>query len=93
VSIPSGEPLVAAQQRLTEIIDNLPTRFSTDAQHVAMVVRPLAWGLLRCWAEDRPLADLWELLEPECTMTPVLVLSSRLREATLLSGALSRLRA
>lgn len=93
VSIPSGEPLVAAQQRLTDVIDNLPARLSLEAQHVAIVVRPLAWGLLRCWADDRPLADLWEMMEPESSMTPVLVPSSRLRESTLLSGALSRLRA
>ncbi|MFZ4576001.1 MAG: histidine phosphatase family protein [Phycisphaerales bacterium] len=70
VSIPESEPMLAAQSRLVRAVVAQGARFASDAQHVAVIVRPIAWGLLRCWAENRALTDLWGLLEGAVGVQP-----------------------
>ena len=105
VCIPEGEPLIAAQARLVRAVVGLGGKFASDAQHVAVVVRPLAWGLLRCWAESRALTDLWKLLEPETgngevgttggeqLVAAVLVESSKLKDLPVAPRTATRARA
>ena len=62
---PEGEPFAEAQARLMTEIAKSTLRLKADTA-VAVVLRPLAWGAVRCALEEKPTSDLWDLLnEPE----------------------------
>lgn len=57
---PEGEPFADARARLFTALAKSLKR--TRAGEVAVVLHPIALGLLRCWLADRPPAEMWNLL-------------------------------
>ncbi len=57
---PEGEELVEARARVLSAIGRLTRRSRTD--EIAVVLHPVALGLMRCWLADRPAADLWSMV-------------------------------
>ena len=58
---PEGEPIAEARARLFLAVSRLLKR--SRAGEVAVVLHPIALGLLRCWLADRPPSHLWPMLE------------------------------
>ncbi len=57
---PEGEELVGARARVLSAIGRLARRSRLD--EIAVVLHPVALGLMRCWLADRPAADLWSMV-------------------------------
>jgi len=58
---PEGEPLAEARARLLAEVARLVRR--ARAPELAIVLHPLALGMLRCWLADRPARELNRLLK------------------------------
>lgn len=61
VSIPGGESLESARERMIEVFRKQVPRYGGAAATLAVVLRPMALGLVRCWLENRPTSELWAL--------------------------------
>ena len=57
---PEGEELVGARARVLSAVGRLARRSRID--EIAVVLHPVALGLMRCWLADRPAADLWSMV-------------------------------
>jgi len=61
VSAPDGESIDDAEARilasLARAVDKAPKG------PVAVVLRPMAYAIARCWLQDRPASEAWEALE------------------------------
>jgi len=60
LTAPEGEELVEARARVFGVIGRLARRSRAD--EIAIVLHPVALGLLRCWLADRPASDLWSMV-------------------------------
>ncbi|MEM7754382.1 MAG: histidine phosphatase family protein [Planctomycetota bacterium] len=58
VSVPEGEPLVEADARLRAAFLKSVEKVANDGT-VVVVLRPIAWALMRCRLLGRPLSALW----------------------------------
>ncbi len=85
VTAPEGEALETARRRLIDVVAAEATRFADAGESVAVIVRPLAFGLLRCWLTDRPTADLWDVLESSGPMERMTVDRAWLRQSRQLA--------
>ncbi len=57
---PEGEELVQARRRVFGAIGRLARR--SRSEEIAVVLHPVALGLMRCWLADRPAAELWSMV-------------------------------
>lgn len=62
VRVPGGESLATAEQRILEALANGLEKTKAGRERVGVVVRPMAWGLIRCWLSSTPIDRLWEVL-------------------------------
>lgn len=96
VSIPEAETFIDAQQRLATALAKPAIKYAADAKHVAVVLRPLASILVRCWLEGREITDFWDVFDASCgpdgDVTPILVESTRLKDLPAASGIATRTR-
>jgi broad specificity phosphatase PhoE len=96
VSIPEAESFLEAQQRLATALAKPAIKYAADAKHVAVVMRPMASTLVRCWLEGREITDFWEVFDaglgPDGDVTPILVESTRLKDLPAASGIPTRTR-
>jgi broad specificity phosphatase PhoE len=58
---PEGERLTEAADRIFGEVARIINR--SRGEEVAVVLHDLGAGMLRCWLADRPLGDLWDMLE------------------------------
>ena len=58
---PEGEPIAEARGRVLAAVSKLLRR--SRAEEVALVLHPIALGLLRCRLAERPAAEMWRMLE------------------------------
>jgi len=91
VRISGGESSLDAQNRLVEGVEEHGARYAGDARHVVIVVRPLAFGLLRCWAEGTTLAEFWDLVESKTRVEPILVELAKLNSPPGLARTAARM--
>ena len=61
LSPPEGEDLAEARARIISAVARTIRRSRSDS--IGIVLHRLGLGLLRCWMADRPVRDLWLLLE------------------------------
>lgn len=66
VQSPQGEPLGDARRRLTSVLCRVVERHRGETL-VAVVLRPMAMGLVRCWLADEPCGQVWANLR-DCPM-------------------------
>lgn len=59
---PEGEPLEDAAERLWRQVGRLVDRSRSPDAVIAVVVRPLAWGVLECLLTGRSLSELWSVV-------------------------------
>ncbi len=76
VTPPDGESLPEAEERLLEALRKGLARRSS----AAVVLRPPAFGLLRCWLLGRPATDLWKVIEEAPCIESFVIERSRLKE-------------
>ena len=58
---PEGEPFAVAATRIFHAVTRVLKR--SRSPEIAMVLHPLALGMLRCWLGDRRSTDLWLMLK------------------------------
>lgn len=63
VSPPEGESLADAQDRLLNAIEKSLCKCKGAHPNIAIVLRPLAWALVRCWLSGDRVGSLWSQLE------------------------------
>lgn len=63
VRIPGGESLPEAEHRILEALSHGLDKVKAGHERVGIVVRPMAWGLLRCWLSETPIDRLWDTLK------------------------------
>ncbi len=64
VVVPEGETLEEAQDRITKALTRFLERADGDGC-VAIVLRPLAMALVRCWLDARDLDGVWSIVEDQ----------------------------
>ena len=63
VDAPEGENLGDAQDRLVSAMD---TALGRKRQGTAVIVlRSMAWGLVKLWCEGRPISELWDEIDTD----------------------------
>jgi len=60
VQAPQGDTVGESAQRILNALARALDRSGKGA--IVVVLRPIAWGVVRCWAQDRPLEQLWVAL-------------------------------
>ncbi|MEM8757203.1 MAG: histidine phosphatase family protein [Planctomycetota bacterium] len=82
VAVPEGEPMLDAQTRLVAAFAKACEKLRNTDPGVGLVLRPMAYGLLRCWLSGQPASELWNVAnEPGFAWYEVP--RDRLREARL----------
>lgn len=80
VSIPGGEPMAEARERMLEVFRKLVPKHADKPGTLAVVLRPVCFGLARCWIQDVPTSQLWTLAAQGNGVERLSVDCSRLRE-------------
>ncbi|MDX2018101.1 MAG: histidine phosphatase family protein [Planctomycetota bacterium] len=63
VAVPGGEDLHEAMARLSEHVRKALTSAARSGESVALVLRPMALGLVLCAAAGKPAAEMWKMAE------------------------------
>jgi len=63
ITPPEGEVMTEAQRRLVSTLTKALAKTKGDHPTVAIVLRPLAWALLRAWITGSDSIDVWESLK------------------------------
>ena len=66
VQIPEGEDLSEAQDRLVSALGKSLKKMRDVSPGVGLVVKPLAYALIRCWAQSVPISSLWSMRDGAC---------------------------
>ncbi len=62
ITPPEGESFYDAQDRLIGAIVKAMTKAKGTHPRIAIVLRPWAWAIVRCWLRDEKLRAIWEQL-------------------------------
>ena len=65
IAPPEGESLHDAQDRLLNAIEKSLTKCKGTRPSIAIVLRPLAWGVVRCWLSGEQVCSLWDQLDAQ----------------------------
>jgi len=64
VTAPEGESLSDAEDRIISCLARALDKIKSDGEPVVgVVLRPIAFGVARCWLRNRPLPELWNELD------------------------------
>ncbi|MEM1072359.1 MAG: histidine phosphatase family protein [Planctomycetota bacterium] len=85
VVVPEGEPIADAQARIVGGLSRTLEKLRQPDPGVGIVLRPIAYGLVRCWLLGRPVSELWALTASPATEWHE-VARSRLKEARVSVG-------
>ncbi len=65
IAPPEGESLFDAQDRLVSSIVKAISKVKGTHPSIAIVLRPWAWAVVRCWLKDQRIGEIWDqLAEP-----------------------------
>ncbi|MCA9303159.1 MAG: histidine phosphatase family protein [Phycisphaerales bacterium] len=78
ITPPEGETMTEAQDRLVSSLIKGLSKSKGDHPVVAVVLRPLAWALLRGWMMGSDTIDVWESLEAPITVETIELSSERI---------------
>ena len=62
VTAPEGEATREAGDRIVSALGRALERHKSNGHGIAVVLRPVAYSLVRCWLEGRDASDLWSIL-------------------------------
>ncbi|HCT44205.1 MAG: hypothetical protein CMJ35_01955 [Phycisphaerae bacterium] len=80
ITPPEGESLTDAQERLIRSIRKQIIKCKGSRPNIAIVLRPLAWALVRCWLKDEKVCSFWAQLETPVSVEHFELEKSRLDE-------------
>ena len=63
ITPPEGESLLDAQSRLIRSMRKQIVKCKGSRPNIAIVLRPLAWALVRSWLRNEPLSSFWNQLQ------------------------------
>jgi probable phosphoglycerate mutase len=63
VTAPEGETACEAQDRAVEALRGALAKVKAEGQDVAVVMRPIVLGLVKCWLSGEPISKLWSISE------------------------------
>ena len=63
VIVPEGETLAGASVRISRGLAKALDKLRAPDPGVGVVLRPMAYGLVRCWLTGRPISELWEAMD------------------------------
>lgn len=63
VAPPDGESLSTVQGRILEQLGRSIRKSKSAHPTFALVLRPFAFAVLSCWIENRPLSEIWDILD------------------------------
>jgi len=70
ITPPEGESFQDARYRLVSAIVRAMKKAKGPHPHIAIVLRPWAWAIVRCWLRGADLGEIWKQLdEPVCVET------------------------
>jgi len=78
ITPPEGESLHDAQDRLLDAIQKSLAKVKGSNPQVAIVLRPLAWAVVRSWLENDNLSSLWDQLEQPASIERFQITKSQL---------------
>lgn len=61
VSVPNGESMERARDRMIEVLRRLVPKYASAEGTLAVILRPTALGMARCYLEGVPSTQLWDL--------------------------------
>ncbi len=67
VRSPEGEAFSDGEDRIVGALARALEKIKSPEPGVAIVARPSAAGVVRCWLQDRDSSELWEAAEPTLT--------------------------
>ncbi|MFK7758477.1 MAG: histidine phosphatase family protein [Phycisphaerales bacterium] len=68
ISPPDGETLEVVQERVLYELSQTVGKLKTEHPVVGLVLRPFAWAVLKCWLDQRPLAQVWSYIDSQWGM-------------------------
>ena len=63
ITPPEGESLFEAQDRLIGAIIKALSKAKGEHPSVAIVLRPWAWAIIRCWLNEQKICNIWDQLD------------------------------
>ncbi len=63
ITPPEGESFYDAQDRLVSTIIKAISKAKGSHPSIAIVLRPWAWAIVRCWLNEQKICDIWSQLE------------------------------
>lgn len=81
ITPPEGESLFDAQTRLIEAVRKSILKTKGTRPNIAIVLRPMAWALVRCWLRGDSVSSFWEQLGTEVTLEHYELPKSQLHES------------
>lgn len=61
VTAPEGETAYEVQERAVEALRGALAKVRAEGQDVAVVMRPIVLGLVKCWLSGAPISALWSI--------------------------------
>ncbi|MCL4220126.1 MAG: phosphoglycerate mutase family protein [Phycisphaerales bacterium] len=62
VQVPGGESFHGARERIVDGLVRAMEKSRARNTRIGVVVRPMAWAVLRCWLGSMPSSQVWEAL-------------------------------
>ncbi|MBX3323944.1 MAG: histidine phosphatase family protein [Phycisphaeraceae bacterium] len=63
VQVPGGESLHDAELRILDALIRALEKTKSGHTRIGIVVRPMAWAIIRCWMRAVPLGHLWTAIK------------------------------
>jgi|GEM_PF-398489 len=89
VSVPNGEPMDDARDRMIEVLRRLVPKYASATGTLAVILRPTAFGMARCYLQGLPSTQLWELAHDGDGIERLTLDCDRLRERLGLPAVLT----
>ncbi len=80
IAPPEGESLADAQDRLLNAIQKALGKCKGNRPIIAVVLRPLAWAVVRCWLNEQSICNIWQAIDQTNTLEHFEVMKSSFAE-------------
>lgn len=78
ITPPEGESFYDAQDRLVSAIIKAITKAKGTHPSIAIVLRPWAWAIVRCWLNEQKICDIWSQLDEPLQVETFEVMKSQI---------------
>lgn len=78
IAPPEGESLFDAQDRLVPAIIKAISKAKGEHPSVAIVLRPWAWAIVRCWLNEQKIGSIWSQLNEPIEVESFTVMKSQI---------------